>query len=446
MARDNQLKFTFSTVSAGTNLVGVLTTLGGRSGALKLVATANNWAVGYSDALLVTRFRDQTADQSLLVSQTVTSAIVGDNPVIGSTSDFNYYLRAIVGVAGMFGPSPCQIIVQGNDGVAGAAPSQTDSNWLPVSSIGSCLPNCTASGLTTSGTTGGFTVASGSASIGSVYIPSAVASSGLSAGTPYLVGSSGTLYTLAGAALSALTTANATTGVIGQFGVGVNLTVSAFNATTQVITADSAPNVGDFVTVVTAGTWTSGPAAAATYVVDSVNTAGGFTVKVFGSTSVTAFGAFTSGTVFLRWNFDRVPYVTVSNTLSTTNTFATTAGAAGSQAAGHGLQVGSIVYLYSGTVTGMSADQPYFVNSVPSSTTFTVSATINGSTLTVSSPSAAIFAVQRASKIVNVQITKTARAWMRVALMQNNITTPQVGYATFINADLSVGRDSAQVA
>jgi len=448
MARDNQLKFTFSTVSAGTNLIGVQTTLGGRSGAMKLIATASNWAIGYSDALNATRFRDQIADQSLLVSQTVTSAITGDNPVIGSTSDYNYYLRAAVGVAGMFGPAPCQIIVQGNDGVSGSAPTQTDLNWLPVSGIGTCASNCTATALTTSGTTGGFTVASGTTPIvGSIYIPSVIASSGLTAGTPYLVGPSSTLYTLAGAALSALTTANATSGVVGQFGTTGTISVSSFVAGTQVITGDVTPSVGDFITVVTAGTWTSGPSAAATYVVDSVTTTGGFTVKTFGSTAVTAFGAYTSGTVFVRWAFDRNPYITVSNTV-TSNAFSVTAGAAGSNAAGHGLQVGSIVYLYSGSTSGVSltTDQPYYVNSVPSNTTFTVATTINGATLAVTGATSAVFAVQRASKIVNVQIAKTSRAWMRAALLQTNSTTAQVGYASFLYADLSMGRDSAQVA
>lgn len=449
MARDNQLKFTFSTVGAGTNLASVGVTLGGRSGAIKLVSTASNWAVAYSDALNVGRFRDQQADQSLLVSQVVTSAIGGDPAVFGSTASGEYFLRASVAPVGFFGPAPCQIVVQGNyDTGAGAAPAQSDSNWLPISSIGTCAANGSAIsvGTMTLGTsaqfTAGYTAAAGAPAVGSIYCQTQ--GTGVTSGVPYIVTATGSTVTIAnisGATVSA--TANASGGLVGNFGGRAITLVANAAVTGNLLQADIVPQIGDavFFSAVSATTLSANTL----YFVTSVNTQGLFTLSTtFGGTAATV-SAVVSGTG-VTYGFDRIPALFVSDT-RTNGVYTSVSASAGTTAVPHGLQVGSVVVLQAATTPGggMTVDVPYYVNTVPSSTTFTLSATINGSTITAPTGTAFLFYTARTPKIVNVQIAKTARQYLRAALVQQNGTVAQSGYFVFNFADLSMGKDSAQV-
>jgi hypothetical protein len=80
----------------------------------------------------------------------------------------------------------------------------------------------------------------------------------------------------------------------------------------------------------------------------------------------------------------------------------------------------------------------------PTQTTFTVSATINGAAVSISATPATLF-VGRQPKIVNVQVSMTTRPWLRMALQQLNGAAVQDGFLAIYNADISMGRDSAQV-
>ena len=430
---------------ATVNLSPVVTTLGGRSAQIKIPASpSGHWSVAYSDALNVTRFRTTVADQSLLVSQTVTSGILGDPPLNSSTAEGNYYLRASVGVAGVFGPTPCQVLVQGNGIGLATAPAPGDFDWVPVSTTGSCPANAQQLVITTSGTTGGFTLRAGVAVAGQTFVPHTTAG-GLTAGVQYLVGPSNTLYTTAGVALTGVTTATDVLGYVGTFSTyGTFAVATAANGSASIL-FDTLPPAGTAL-VFTAITGGTGLAVNTVYYVVSSATNGQVGLSAtFGGAAITVTSALTAGTGFFT-SVDRQPYLYVSNT--TTGTFTCVSGLAGTQAAPHGLEVGDVVYLYSGSVAGTPAlvtDQAYYVLTVPSATTFTLSATINGTAAVISSATNAVFAPVRAYKIVNAQVDKTTRPWMRVALQTLNGNYLQTGYATVLFADLSVGKDSAQV-
>jgi hypothetical protein len=432
------------------NLSNVSTSLGGRSGVIQANRISNQWAVAYSDALNVGRFRDQQADQSQIATiNSVVSSITGDPAVFGSTAEGSYFLRASVQVAGMFGPNPCQIIVQGNyDAGTGVAAGQTDNNWLPVSSIGNCAPNAT--GITfTSGTTSNH-IGSGfigtTPTVGSMFLATG-GGAGIAIGTPYLVtagtGGAFSLATTAGAVPT--TTSTFVSGLVGGGGGGRAINLLTTTPTGNFIYADVVPAPGDAV-VFTALSVTGGSISANTvYFVNALNGLGGFSVSAtFGGASVTAPTAVASGTG-ITYGYDRLPIIQTSSTV-TSGVF-TTQTLAGGAVVPHGLQVGSLVVLQSGSsLTAIAVDTAYYVNSVPSATTFTLSATYNGATITNAAVSSGIWAVARSPKIVNVQIGRTARQYLRAALVQQNASVPSSGYFMFNYADLSVGKDSAQVA
>lgn len=430
---------------ATVNLSPVSTTLGGRSAQIKIPASpSGHWSAAYSDALNVTRYRNTVADQSLLVSQTVTSGIAGDPPLQSSTSEGNYYLRASVGVAGVFGPSPCQLVLQGNGVNSTTAPIPGDFDWAPISTVGSCPANATQLNIITSGTTGGFTIRSGNAVAGQTFVPHTTAG-GLTAGVQYLVGPSNTLYTTRGVALTGVTTATDVYGYVGSFTNYSAFTVAtAANGSSSVL-FDVLPQSGAAVvfTSITGGTGLS--ANTVYYVVASTTNGQVGLSATYGGTAIAVSTALTAGVGFIT-DLSRQPYMYVSDT--TTGTFTCVSGLAGIQAAPHGLEVGDGVYLFSGSVAGTPAlvtDQAYYVLTVPSATTFTLSATINGTAAVISGATNAVFAPARQFKIVNAQVDKTIRPWIRVAFTNQNNAYLQTGYATVMFADLAVGRDNSAV-
>lgn len=443
---------TFATASSTGNmyignLSNVSTSLGGRSGVVQANRISNQWAVAYSDALNVGRFRDQQSDQSQITTiNSVVSSITGDPAVFGSTAEGSYFLRASVGVAGMFGPNPCQIIVQGNyDAGTGVASAQTDNNWLPVSSIGNCAANATGITFTAVAATTGQIPSSfvGTApTLGSMFL--ATGGAGVTVGTPYIVsGLSAGAYTLVQTSGATVTpTAAFTSGLVGNFG-GRAINLLTTTPTGNFIYADVVPNPGDAV-LFTALSVTGGSISAGLYFVNALNGLGGFSVSAtFGGSTVAAPTAVASGSG-ITYGYDRLPIIQTSNTV--TSGVLTTQTLAGGAAVPHGLQVGSVVVLQSGSsLTALAVDTAYYVNSVPSATTFTVSATQNGATITNAAVTSGIWAVARNPKIVNVQIGRTARQYLRAALFQTNASVPSSGYFMFNYADLSVGKDSAQV-
>ena len=429
------------------NLSPVSNSLGTSTGAMRANLISNQWSIGYSDALNVGRFRDQQADQSQIATiNSVVSSITGDPAVFGSTAQGSYFLRASVTPLGMFGPNPCQIIVQGNvDAGTGVAPAQTDTNWLPVSSIGVCATNAGGLTFTSVAATSGQIPSSyiGTApTIGGVFM--ATGGGGITVGTPYVVASasSGAYTLLTGAGATFTPTAAFTSGLVGNFGGRAITLVANASVTGNLLQADIVPSPGDAI-VLTAVTATT-LSANTLYFVASVTTNGLFTVSTtFGGAAATVT-AVTSGTG-ITYGFDRIPIMQCSSTV-TSGVFTSTSVAAGSVAVPHGLQVGSLVALMSGTsLTGVALDGVYYVNSVPSATTFTISATQGGATITTAAVTTGIFAVGRSPKIVNVQIGRSARPYLRACLVQQNSTVNSGGYFVFNYADLSVGKDSAQV-
>ena len=431
---------------ATVNLTSVVTTMGGRSAGFKFPSgSSGHWSTGFSDALNVTRFRTTVADISVMTSQAVQSAIVNDTPLQSSTSEGNYYLRASVGLAGVVGPVPSQLIVQGAGTNSATAPVPGDFDWQPVSTTSVIPANATQVQIYTSGTTGGFTILAGSISAGQTFVPHTTAG-GLTGGVQYLVGPSNTLYTTAGVALSSITTLTAVAGYVGTFSPFGAFSTATVAANQSLVVLDTAPPAGCSLvfTSITGGT---GLSSNTTYFVVPTGVAGQFGLSAtFNGTPISPTTAVTAGAGF--WTcVDKQPYLYVSNTV-TSNVFTSVVGAGGTQAAPHGLEIGDVVYLFSGSGTGtpnLVTDQPYYVNTIPSATTFTVSATINGVTATVASASSAVFAPVRVFKIHNAQVDKTTRPWMRVALQTLNGAYLQTGYATIMFADLAIGKDNSVV-
>lgn len=420
----------------------VSTALGGRSGAIKLSNATNSTFTAFGDALNVTRFRTQLADISLMTSQSVVSGIVNDPPLQSGTSEGNYYLRASVQPAGMFGPSPCQIVVQGAGVNQPTAPVPGDIDWIPVSNVGSCPANVQTATITTSGTTGGFTVTAGSVSAGQTFMPIATAG-GLTANVMYLVGPAGVLYQPNGVALTGITTATLVNGYVGTFSAFTQFTTASAAINTTNILFDALPSSG-CILVFTAITGGSGLAVNTPYYVLPSSTVGQVQLSAtFNGTPITVTTALTAGAGFCT-NIGAQPYMYVSNTV-TGNVLQTVSTLGGTTVAPHGLEVGDVIYGFSGTPGTIALDVPYYVNTVPSATTFTLATTINGATTTVTGGTNLVFAVSRASKIVNVQIDKTIRPWMRVASINQNTGYAQVGYLTFMFADICTGRDNSLV-
>ena len=431
---------------ATVNLTSVVTTLGGRSAGFKFPSgPSGHWSTGYSDALNVTRFRTTIADISVMTNQVVQSGIVGDPPLNSSTSEGNYYLRASVGLAGVVGPVSSQLIVQGAGTNSATAPVPGDFDWQQVSSVSLVAANASQLQITLSGTTGGFTVSAGSVVQGQTFVPHTTAGN-LTAGVQYLVGPASTLYTTAGVALSGLTSATLVYGYVGTFSPFGQFTTATVTANQSNVVLDTAPPAGCTLvfTSITGGT---GLAANTVYFVVPTGIAGQFGLSAtFNGTPISPTTAVTAGAGF--WTcVDKEPYLYVSNTV-TSNVFTSVTATGGTQAAPHGLEIGDVVYLYQGSAAGtpaLVADQPYYVNTLPSATTFTVSATINGTTAVVSGGTSAVFAPVRVFKLHNAQVNKTTRPWMRVALQTLNGAYLQTGYAQIMFADLAIGKDNSVV-
>lgn len=442
MARDNELRWTFSDVGSATNVALVdrdISTTPFRSGLVTLTATANQWAVGYSDALNFTFWRTQIADNTNLVSGVPTSAIPFDPVLNNGTSSGEYYLRASVAPVGFVGPEACQFIVQGaNDTGVGAAPT-ANTAWSQVSGIGTCLP-------TASGQTVNFSLATPTDVTPTGAVPATgtiVMFTGLGGGagpvlrTPYVVHQvTATTYRLATVLGGTTLVAAGTAGTAATTLVGQNATtltpISLDDASDRIAFAEPV-QVGDVVMFGANGSITGLGTAGTLYYVTSVTSLGatlsttptGATVAIAGSVTSAFAGKINNGLL---------PAIFPSS--GTGNVITT--------ALPHGLEVGQFVVPSATVAGGLTTGLGYYVLSTPTNTTFTVSSTINGAVQTVTATPATLF-VGRKPKIVNVQICQTLRPWLRMAVQQLNGSAPQDGYIAIYGADISVGKDSAAV-
>ena len=448
MARDFELRLGFGDVAATTNVAAVLndispTTALTRSGVVTLVATANQWAVGYSDSLNFTTWRTQTADNTNLVTGTATSAIPGDPILNNSTSLNQYFLRAAIATIGFFGPQDCGIIVQGAvDSGSGTAPTAMTS-WSQVSATGGCPSTCSAQTVSSDSSTTipVFTPVGTCPPSGTLVMFTALgggAGTGLAVRTPYSVLQlSATTYRLV-TALGGTTVVQTGTAAIvsGTTLVGTNattLTATTLTTASNTIVFTETVNVGDTIIFGSVGSIT-GLTAGTLYYVTSSTTAGVTLATTSGGTTIALTNAL--GTPFVgKVNFNTLNAVFPSAGSGTTITTAVP----------HGLVPGQIVVpSAAAALGGLTNGLGYYVLTTPTQTTFTVSATINGSAVTITAAPNPLF-VGRQPKISNVQMAMTTRPWLRMALQQLNGSSVQDGYLAIYNADFSMGRDSAQV-
>jgi hypothetical protein len=440
MARDNELRWTFSDVTAAANVAQVdrdITSSPFRGGLVTLVTTASQWAVGPSDAMNFTHWRDQIADITNLTTGTPTSAIPGDPVLSNSTSYQDYYLRASVAPIGFVGPESVNLIVQGaND--CGGGTSGTD--WVQVSGIGSVA--ATASGLSAAYSTASPTVVTPTGSVppsGTLVMMTDIgAGSGPVVRTPYVVlQNAATTFTLAtlaatygtGVAINAATGGNATFVVANN---STRLTATAVDIATERITFTEPVTVGDAIVFGSAGSIT-GLTVGQLYFVTSA-TSGGVTLATTPDGSTVALGG-SLGTPYAgKVNIYAQPVIAPSAGSGTTITTTIP----------HALEPGQMVVPVT-TAGGLTAGNGYVVLSTPTTTTFTVSATIGGSAAAISGTPGQLW-VGRKPKIINAQVGMTTRPWLRAAVQQLNGTRAQDGYVAIYNAEISMSRDSAQVA
>ena len=442
MARDFELRLGFGDVVATTNVAAVLndispTTALTRSGVVTLVATANQWAVGYSDSLNFTQWRTQTADNTNLVTGTATSAIPGDPILNNSTSLNQYFLRAAIAPIGFFGPQDCGIIVQGaQDAGSGTAPTALTS-WAQVSATGGCPATCSAQ-TTTSSLSSIFTPVGTCPPSGTLVMFTNLGGgvgTNLAVRTPFSVLQlSATTYSLVTALGGTTAVGTASTVVTaGTTLVGTNattLTATAVNITLDRILFTETVNIGDTIVFGTVGI--TGLTAGTLYYVTSSTVDGVTLATTSGGTTIDLSGSL--GTNFVgKVNFNTLNAIFPSAGSGTTVTTAVP----------HGLVPGQIV-VPSSTLGGLTTQLSYYVLTTPTQTTFTVSTTINGAAANISTTPATLF-VGRQPKIVNVQVAMTTRPWLRMAVQQLNGSSVQDGFLAIYNADLSMGRDSAQV-
>lgn len=448
MARDNELRWTFSNVSSATNISAVsqsITASPFRGGLVTLTTTANQWAVGYSDALNVTQWRNQTGDLTNLTSGTAASAIPGDPILPGSTAVSEYFLRATVAPIGFVGPDSCNFIVQGGlDTGGGAAPAQASSAlWAQVSGIQVCAATCTAQtvaiGNMSAATPSVVTPTGTVPPSGTIIMFTSTGGAGSwAARTPYVVlQTSATTYiaatTLGGTTTQASGAANTSAASVLVGNNADALVPVSFDDASDRIAFDKTVNVGDTIIFGSVGSLT-GLTAGTLYYVTSVTS--------LGATLSTSSGG---STVAISGNIATVPFVGRVNFYNLNAIFPSAgSGTTITTAVPHGLEPGQFVVPLS-TANGLTANVGYYVLTTPTATTFTVSATINGSAVSLTGTPSALF-VGRKPKIVNTPINPSVRPWLRMAVQQLNSSALNDGYVAIYSAELSVGKDSAAVA
>jgi hypothetical protein len=448
MARDNELRLSFSDVSSATNISAVVNDLSAtnRTGFVTLTSTANQWAVGYSDSLNFTHFRDQIGDITNLVSGTVTSAIVNDPALNNGTAYNSYYLRASVSPVGFVGPEPCQFIVQGAQDVGtGAAPAGTAlSSWSQISGVATCPATCTSQVVPI----GGMSAATPSVvtptgtvpPTGTIIMFTSIGGAGSWAvRSPYVVlQTSATTYiaatTLGGTTTQAAGAANSSAASVLVGNNAEALTAVGFDDASDRIAFDKPMNVGDTIIFGTLGTVT-GPTVGTLYYVTSVSALG---VTI----STTSGGA----TLALGGSIGTVPFVGRVNFNNNNAVFsASGTGTTITTTAPHNLSVGQVVVpSAAAALGGLTNGVAYYVIATPTPTTLQVATTINGTAVSITAATNPLF-VGRPPKIANAPVVATTRPWVRMGVQQLNGSAIQDGYIVVYGAEFSMGKDSAAV-
>jgi len=120
-------------------------------------------------------------------------------------------------------------------------------------------------------------------------------------------------------------------------------------------------------------------------------------------------------------------------------------------ASAHGLQPGDIIVATAATTAGgITLELPYYINTVPSSTTFTLASSFNGATLTSLTGGATITMIATPSgrRVLSIPVSPTAKPWLRVSVYATSGSTALAkdSGVWIQDAFITVSRDSAAVA
>ncbi len=452
MARDRSLRLTFTAVSAGTNINAVRTALGTSTAVVKPESTASNYFFGYSDPENLNGFASILGDAAGFSAQANASADASAAPLSSSTAPGTYHIRTAVGQSGFSGPRPQMFTVQSASSSTSTAPSQTADDWASCGSNIFLPATCSVVTVSTdapgAGNAGSITTTN--IPVGSIVRVQSAGTSGLSANTHYIAGSAGTavgsvnkLHTMTGALVTTTSSSNCVLYVNTPSNPGT-VTVTGFTPATGEMASTAAVEIGDafIFTNVTGTTW----AVETVYFVNG-KTANGFTLASTAGGATLTTGTITASSTGFVYRTQQAPLFVISN-----NTLAgtlTSRLAAGGTAIYHGLSVGDVLVLHSGTVSAPSgitaaSGDSLIVKEIVSPTEFKVAATYGGDVVSVTSASSATFYPMRNIRVLPIQMDKMTRQWIRLVQQNfNGSTGTQTGYTAVLYADVCPGRDGS---
>lgn len=438
MARDRSLRLSFTAVTSATNVNQVRVGLGSQTAIIAQSSTASQYAFGYSDAENLNFFNSTLGDAASFAAQANASADGVSAPLISSTSDASYYVRAAIGQTGFCGPRPQTVTLQAATSTGPSAPSQASDEWATAGTAVYFPATCSVVSATTSGTTGAMTGATFTP--GSIIRTATAAGAGFPVGGHFIALTSTTLAATSGAALSSVTGSTAVTLYVNVPAASTQFTVSAYSSTTGELTSSAPVQLNDAVVFssVTGTTW----AANTMYYVNGI-TANGFTLAASMGGSTILTGTITAATgIYFRTQTN--PVIFINDTTATTLTARNILSGA---AISHGFSVGDVLVIQAGTVSSpsLAAGDAVVVSEVVSLTEFKVSTTVGGSAIALTSPSGVQFYPIRGPRLVPIQIDKTTRQWFRLAQQNFNGTSAQTGHMAVLYADVCPGRDGSYV-
>jgi hypothetical protein len=120
-------------------------------------------------------------------------------------------------------------------------------------------------------------------------------------------------------------------------------------------------------------------------------------------------------------------------------------------AAAHGLLVGDIVVFSANTAGTVTLQKPYYVTSVPTSTTFGISNSLNGAvdTTVTGSTAMTLTATPVQKQLFSLPVAPSTRPWLRIAVVAYSTSSAVLAASQGVwiqDATYVVGRDMASIA
>lgn len=440
--RDKSLRMAFSTVSATTNVLGVGVGLGTESGAIRLTTTASVWGFGYSDAFNLNRFSSTYADASSFSAQANATASGTDAPLWSSTSYSDYNVRVAIGTTTLFGTRPVTVTTQSNKSTSTSAPAQSDSLWANCGSTIFLSPTATWGALTVTAATDLYT---NSPIVPGTFFRANQSSNGIANGSTYILGSDNFVLTMEGAKVDVTPSDASANGWFMQSDAVGAVTVTAYNSTTGVFSSSTTLRIDDCVVFTTLGLGTG-----ATFTRYWVNglVDGGFTLasSIRGAT-LTGWTGTVGTTTATVIRYQSAPEYAVSTT-NTSDTFEIRAQSGSTVAVPHGFKVGDVLVHSTGTLSpvGAATNSGLYVTEVVSTTQFKFSTTTKGTNAVAAATAVSgIVEPVRNIRMLGIQMDKTTRQWVRLALTQMSNADTHRGSAVVLFADVTPGRDGSFV-